>query len=355
MDSKDNIISTIYTLFDRVDADNILLEAKKAVIERRPIDLKKDAAFKSFFTRAGKESDYLRNRFISSVIGSTVVESKVMNPEISLSLLNQKASRMDIMCVLKDGTRVNIEMQKARQRDSLKNRLLYYVSCLCETGVGKGESYDDMKHSHQIVITGFDMFCDGVEDYHRRFIFKDSNNKPFSDLMQIHILDLSKLPNAESWDSKTVEKLSDAEFFGILIKESNNLAVMDKLKSAVRFMEEMDMADTAKYVITDDLREWAIQFSLDKMERDALAEKKASEKYAKKEGFEKGHKAGFKKGMKEGMEQGLKEGREEGMKLEKINSAILAITKGGMSVDFASEVFDVPLESLQEKLKEIQS
>ena len=49
------------------------------------LNLRSDGVFKSFFSKDTKESTYLRNLFISAVIGKNVARSIVKNPELILT------------------------------------------------------------------------------------------------------------------------------------------------------------------------------------------------------------------------------------------------------------------------------
>ena len=69
---------------------------------------------------------------------------------------------------------------------------------------------------------------------------------------------------------------------------------------------------------------------------------------AKKEGVLEGIEQGIQQGVKQGLQQGIQQGQAQA----KLESAITAVKKYKASLEDVSKDFGVPLETLQQALKE---
>jgi hypothetical protein len=73
------------------------------------LDPRRDAVFKTIFSKETKESSTARNSIISAFIGRKIQSSTVLNPELTIEDVRDKAARLDILCVLPAGTGNNQE------------------------------------------------------------------------------------------------------------------------------------------------------------------------------------------------------------------------------------------------------
>ena len=286
---------------------------REAVRLGKRMNLCKDGVFKAFFTMECKEAEILRNRFISAVIGKKVAVSVVINPELLPDFADGKVIRLDLLCELSNGEKVDIEMQMCSGDDNQLKRTVYYASKLCAGALKSGQKYSKLPNVYQIMICNFRLFEKDTE-FNHLFTFRDETCFELSDTIQIHTIELPKI----NFNPKTVDSLSEVEFFGMLLKYNEDKKVISELKSSPRYKEVVAMADSMVNKICEDQYEWAKQYLLDKMEMDYYAGMACARdegiEIGLERGLEKGLQKGLRKGLKKGLEQGLKQGVERGIK-----------------------------------------
>ncbi len=94
------------------------------------LDPRRDVVFKTIFSKDTEEATIARNSLISAFLGRKVKESIVINNELPIDDIRDKASRLDLYCILEDETKVDIEMQMYNTADSIQDRLTFYTSQL---------------------------------------------------------------------------------------------------------------------------------------------------------------------------------------------------------------------------------
>lgn len=174
-----------------------------------------------------------------------------------------------------------------------------------------------------ISILDFNL-SDGPE-YHTVYLFRDKNGIPYSDMMEIHTLELRK-----------------------------NLVGQNRMNDWIRLFnaeseEDLDMIKTENAGILEAIREVKVM-SLSKRLRahyeahmKDVRDRKAREKYVRQEGEKEGFEKGLQKGMNEGIEKGieifisdnLEEGKSRQQIIEKLvkrfglseNDAIMLVEK----------------------------
>ena len=67
------------------------------------LDPRRDIVFKTIFTKDCEESHIARNNLISAFLGRTITRYVVLNNELPISDIRDKASRLDIHCVFDNG------------------------------------------------------------------------------------------------------------------------------------------------------------------------------------------------------------------------------------------------------------
>lgn len=156
------------------------------------LDPRRDVVFKTIFGKSTKEALIARNSIVSAFLGRRVESSTVLNPELTIEDIRNKATRLDILCILDDGTQVNLEMQMCNTADSIEDRLCYYCSQLYTGQESRGLPYENLKPVYVILISNQTIF-DEIEKYLSLIRYRFENGKPFSNKLSIMILELSKL------------------------------------------------------------------------------------------------------------------------------------------------------------------
>ena len=142
------------------------------------------------------QNEKVRKGMIAAIleIRSEEVEEAVLMPTIlRKEYEDDKYGVLDVLVKLRDGTRMDFEMQLV-YFEFWENRTLYYLSKMYTDQIKEGEDYDVLKKCIQVSI--FDhVYFEADDRCYRRITFRDDELKEeYTDLMEIHILELPKLP-----------------------------------------------------------------------------------------------------------------------------------------------------------------
>ena len=301
---------------------------------------KLDVMFKKLF--ASEENKRLLMSLIASLLSMEVESIKsieVLNGEILPDERGEKFGRLDLLLIMNDETKINIELQ-IKIQDDYADRSTFYWSKAYTTGLKAGEEYSELKETICINIIGFKMF--DCEEYHSHFkIMEKDRHEVLTEKFAIHFFELPKLRGTEVNADDMMNlwlKLIDCESEEDLkMLERTNAA---PIKEAAYFIRKMSADEKVK-------------------EKARLEEKRlhdeasiigTARRQGLKEGFERGEKEGFEKGEKKGFEKGEKKGFEKGEKkgFEKGRIEVLyKLINGG-----SSEPFIISLGYTEEEYKE---
>ena len=200
-----------------------------------------------------------------------------------------KQGILDVKVILHDGTRINLEMQLRRQK-FWEKRSLYYLAKMYVDTLLIGENFDRLRRCIGISILDFNLTEDGR--YHSVYRMRDEMGKDYSDLLELHIIELRKTLSGNSrvddwirlFNAKTEEDLH-------MIRTKN--AGVEKAKYVIREMS-----------LTESLREAAEYYRKKRMDR------KSEDAYVYDQGKEAGEQLGMERGIEIGQERGIEIGRE---------------------------------------------
>ena len=203
---------------------------------------------------------------LSAVIGRTVVDTVVLNPEILPAHIMGKVPRLDIHCKLEDGSEVDVEMQNSKYDDDQIKRSIYYGAELVTHSLKSGELYQTMPNVYQIMFMNFKILKD--EKLHHQFILKDiEDSKPLTDIFQIHYIELPKLEELLRRLGE-VETLSELEFWSIMIYMGGVPEVKMQLERFTEHSEDLNMAESLLRTLSRGSAEWYRQKAFEDGERD---------------------------------------------------------------------------------------
>ncbi len=153
------------------------------------------------------------------------------------------------------------------------------------------------------------------------FLKEDSENFVFSDIMEIHMIEVPKIKNSKS--NINDKLLSWVLFFNNPQSESMEMITMKnpQIKKAMTALEFLEMDRRNRELYEARLKE--------------LRDKESQLEYAKEVGFEKG--------VKEGMEKGLEQGKE----MEKLR-LVVSLIKLGVSDEIIIKSTDISHDKLEE-------
>ena len=153
------------------------------------------------------QNDNIRKNIIAALLN--LPSSEVENTELMPTILRKESKDdkygiLDVRVKLKDGEQIDFEMQ-VEAFDCWANRSVYYLSKMYAGEIKEGEGYDCLKKCIHVSILAYDHFRDDKECY-RRIAFCDTKTgKEYTDLMEMHILELSKLPPEEKNETSLLQ------------------------------------------------------------------------------------------------------------------------------------------------------
>ena len=238
-----------------------------------------------------------------------------------------KQGILDVKVILHDGTRINLEMQLRRQK-FWEKRSLYYLAKMYVETLLIGENFDRLRRCIGISILDFNLTEDGR--YHSVYRMRDEMGKDYSDLLELHIIELRKTLSGNSrvddwirlFNAKTEEDLH-------MIRTKN--AGVEKAKYVIQEMS-----------LTESLREAVEYYRKKRMDR------KSEDAYV----YDQGKEAGEQLGMERGMERGMEIGQERGIEIGRETLLLDLVLSGNLDVDTAAEKCGITPKEFQEKLAE---
>jgi len=151
-----------------------------------------DVVFKSIFGQEGDKGPLMS--LLSSIMELPIESFEdliLLNTELNSASIDQKLSRLDIRIKLKDNTEIDVEVQ-VLEHIAYKERVLLYWSKMYGNSFTKGNLYSSLKKCVIINIIYFDLFK--TPRMHTKFqILETIEHEKFTDHLEIHVLELSKL------------------------------------------------------------------------------------------------------------------------------------------------------------------
>ena len=273
----------------------------------------------------------IRKGFIAGILKKTpeeITETILLPAETRRDYADEKLSILDVKVLLADGTRMDLEMQVA-YFGSWDKRVLFYLSKLYTEQIQKGDDYEKLKKCIHVGVLNFIRFPESEECYHKINLCNCKSGEIYTDLLELHILELPKLPKVRA-KLEQDEMISDdemvlqwMEFFSCKTQEDfETMAKQDEyMEEAVNTLIKLS-ADEQKRVDYE-AREKAIRDDRAKLD------------WATKVGFD------------EGLAKGLAEGKTEGLAMA---GKIVRLKLAGKTPEEISTACDLPLEQVKEIL-----
>ena len=206
--------------------------AEKEVCVGRFLSLKYDYAFKELF-----QNEEVRRYFLSDVLKippEEIRSVRLVNTFLRRRHQRQKQGILDVALEMNDDSRIDIELQ-IRTMAFWDRRSLFYLSKLFTDGLRTGQQYERLKRCICISVLGFEL--DRGEEYHKVYRLRDRLGHDFSDMLEIHVIELGKplkgTDRVDDWirlfNAETEEELD------MLKAQTKNRGVIEAIKE-VRIM-----------------------------------------------------------------------------------------------------------------------
>ena len=228
---------------------------------------------------------------------------KVLNNKSQYAITNidRRSVILDAYCELRDGKRVNIEVQNADNVNHQK-RVRYYSSVLTTSLMKKGENFDNVPEVCMIYICNFDVFRENKSLYLIKRVIDGSNTVVDNGLKEIYI---SANINDGSALSELMEVFTKDDCY------SDNFPITSKMKYDFKYVKEGNkMTDAMKEIYE-------------------IFEEESKEVWIK---------------------EGRKEGRKEGIKEGAINILLTLVKDGIISIEEAEKRANISVSKFEKYL-----
>ena len=151
------------------------------------VSLKFDYFFKYLMA-----NEKVRKHFLSDVLPiplDKIKSVRLANTFLWKKYRRQKQGVLDILLILNDDSKINIELQ-IKALKYWDKRSLFYLSKMFTEDLLIGENYAKLRKCIHISILDFNL--NDRAEYHHIYHLRDQNGALFSELLEIHIIELGK-------------------------------------------------------------------------------------------------------------------------------------------------------------------
>ena len=230
------------------------------------VSLKWDYSFKELMS-----NEEVRRYFISDVLGIPVEQIKsvrLSNPFLWKRFKKEKQGILDVKVEMNDNTKINIELQ-IKYCKHWDRRSIFYLGKMVTEDLRRGEDYDRMKRSICINILNFNY--SNSEKYHTVYRMRDETGMDYSDLLEIHNIELRKKltgTKLDDWirlfNAKREEDLD-------MIKTKN-----PGIREAIKELKVMSLGKRMRMIYEEYLQEERDRRWIEKCEREEKEEREAA-------------------------------------------------------------------------------
>lgn len=193
---------------------------------------------------------------------------------------------------------IDVEMQVKRS-PILEQRIIVYLANMIKDQSCEGFKYKDIKKSVSVIIAAEHNVTDDNRYFHKYNMRDEKDNSMFTDLLEVDLLELKKLPKANDgtdlWDWLRFIKTNNEEEMEMLAQEN------PEIEKAYDALQDLSNDEVVRHEAQQ--REMYLQNEM------AINEERFEQ--GKEQGIKEGMKKGLKKGMKKGIEQGIEQGMKE--------------------------------------------
>ena len=267
-------------------------------------DPKVDYIFKNIF--GNENHPKILISFLNACIKpkSPITSVKIKNTELTKEYIEESFSRLDVLATTQDGEIVNIEMQRADEKNMVKRSLYYWSKIFSSAYQGKGR-YSSLPRTICINVLDFNLLDE--EHFHNTYILKNKeNNNLLTDTLELHFVEIPKM--------KEIDQNDMLSLWTAFLNDPNNEKLIEL---------------EAKY---EELHEAKVELA--RLSRDP----KEAEKYRMRENAINERRNFF----LETLDKGLKEGEK------KAKTKIALKLKESLDINTISEMTDLSVSELEE-------
>jgi predicted transposase/invertase (TIGR01784 family) len=241
--------------------------------------------------------------FLNAILGGRlrITQVKFLNPFLGKVRDGDKLAVLDILATDNFGRQLNIEIQTSVPA-GLRQRLAFYDARLYVDQMKEGEQYHELRPAIVICVLTKPLFP--VQTYlHTDFRLRDEAGKVFSDDLQIHTLELTKL----NVTRENLASATPAERWAYFLRYAETMteAEIVELFPEPEFVEAAGVLEVINKT-PEQLHEYRSRL---KLQLDEAARLEYARDEGRQEGEAKGRQEGEAKGRQEGEQKGELIGR----------------------------------------------
>lgn len=145
------------------------------------------------------QNEKVRKGMIAAILHvrpDEVEKAELMPTILRKNSEDDKYGVLDVRVRLKGGVQIDFEMQVVYVK-YWTNRTVYYLGKMYTEQIKEGEGYEKLKKCIQVSILNHVYFQNDAKCY-RRIVFCDAEDgKEYTDLLEMHVLELAKLPQEQ--------------------------------------------------------------------------------------------------------------------------------------------------------------
>jgi predicted transposase/invertase (TIGR01784 family) len=289
----------------------------------RLLPLKNDLVFKMVFG----DHRYISTirAFLTAVLDIPAEEYEdleIIDPHLERDSPDEKLGILDVRVQLKNKKLISVEVQ-IRKTPFMAERVAFSTGRSLARQISPGQGYAAIERVVTIVIADYDMIPRGKSYHHVFRLYDKDNGVLFTDVMEIHTLELRKLPENTGADEKEGELL---DWLRLIRSESEEEIEMLATKT-----EEIKMTVGRLKQLSEDERTRMLSEARELY----LMDEAARREMAVAEGEARG--------IAKGKAEGRAEGRTEG-KLEMVKQMLLS----GLDIEAISRISGMSAEEIRD-------
>jgi len=246
-----------------------------------------DRVFKLILT--SQEAKPILMDLISAIIKRPVIDVVIRNNELPAGDTEEKAERLDVNCMIDDGSQVDLEMQASRiqedlngEHKNLKGKSIYYLCDLHSSQPSKGlRRYDKLARTYQVTFCSYSVFPNRARYVNSFSMRHDQDNELLSDAINVIYVELSKLDKILK---KSVNDMTDLEKWAVFFQYANIPTQREKVNKIIESKEALQMAGNLLMSISQDERERAVFRSRRMFQTDMQSDMATAEDRGRREG-----------------------------------------------------------------------
>ena len=201
---------------------------------------KTDIVFKMLF--GDPRNKNILTDFLKSVLDlpdGEYSDITIVDPHLKREYPDDKLGILDVKLTTASGYSLDVEIQVIAIPE-MRSRITYYLANMITEQLGSGGSYINLKRAICIVIADYPLITES-ERYHTVFQMIEKNEHfPFNDLLEINVLDLTKIPKDENSDLVNWLRFLKAEREEEFEMAAENNAVINEAYAKLKVLSDSE-------------------------------------------------------------------------------------------------------------------